>query len=334
MLNNGLQGFILIMIGSDLKMSRSTPNSFQDDINRLVHVFLNRIEQLKMRLIYGVQILRGTNGKELRFDDDGNIYYDGDRQNLFTIETQNYGHAGTAGYSTNSQFPYLHSLSDVQEIFADAGLIRLNTGVNTIYDASFELQYDAAGSYAKLYQAYLDMNSNKITNLATPTASTDAATKAYVDSVGGGGVTDHGALSGLADDDHPQYMKNLDEDSTPELAGDINFANYDAYYCNLLYFYDNTGNNVLGTGASGQIMAVSGLNGSVLGYGSGGTVNTQFGVNSSHVYSNAELDMNENKIYLYDSGTDSTSVYFWADTVNNKVIWHVPTGWTFDTTVG
>lgn len=34
----------------------------------------------------------------------------------------------------------------------------------------------------------LDMASNKITNLATPTNGTDAATKAYVDSAGGGGL--------------------------------------------------------------------------------------------------------------------------------------------------
>lgn len=27
---------------------------------------------------------------------------------------------------------------------------------------------------------------------------------------GGGGVTDHGALTGLSDDDHPQYLKVAD----------------------------------------------------------------------------------------------------------------------------
>jgi len=48
----------------------------------------------------------------------------------------------------------------------------------------------------------MDMRSRRIVALATPTADADAATKAYVDSVG---VSDHGALTGLADDDHTQY---------------------------------------------------------------------------------------------------------------------------------
>jgi len=50
----------------------------------------------------------------------------------------------------------------------------------------------------------LPMGANKIANLGTPTVSTDAATKQYVDD-NAGGVTNHGALTGLADDDHSQY---------------------------------------------------------------------------------------------------------------------------------
>jgi hypothetical protein len=34
-----------------------------------------------------------------------------------------------------------------------------------------------------------------------------------IDSVGGGGVTDHGALTGLADDDHTQYLNNARGDA-------------------------------------------------------------------------------------------------------------------------
>ena len=41
----------------------------------------------------------------------------------------------------------------------------------------------------------------------TPTLSAHLATKQYVDdNSGGGGVTDHGALTGLGDDDHTQYL--------------------------------------------------------------------------------------------------------------------------------
>lgn len=41
----------------------------------------------------------------------------------------------------------------------------------------------------------------------TPTAPAHLATKAYVDAGGGSGVSDHGDLTGLADDDHPQYIR-------------------------------------------------------------------------------------------------------------------------------
>ena len=49
----------------------------------------------------------------------------------------------------------------------------------------------------------LDMGTHKITSLVDPTSNQHAATKKYVDD--NVGVTDHGALTGLADDDHTQY---------------------------------------------------------------------------------------------------------------------------------
>ena len=54
----------------------------------------------------------------------------------------------------------------------------------------------------------MNMDSNRITNAADPVDPQDYVTLAYADSNytgGGGGVTDHGALTGLADDDHTQY---------------------------------------------------------------------------------------------------------------------------------
>ena len=38
---------------------------------------------------------------------------------------------------------------------------------------------------------------------------------------GGGGVTDHGALTGLGDDDHTQYLEDLVDDVAPTLGGDL-----------------------------------------------------------------------------------------------------------------
>ena len=39
-----------------------------------------------------------------------------------------------------------------------------------------------------------------------------------------GSTVDHGNLGGLGDDDHPQYLKNLSEDTTPELGGTLDLA--------------------------------------------------------------------------------------------------------------
>lgn len=60
-------------------------------------------------------------------------------------------------------------------------------------------------SGARAMAGILAMGGFRITGLGTPLADTDAATKAYADSAGG--VSDHGGLTGLSDDDHPQYLK-------------------------------------------------------------------------------------------------------------------------------
>lgn len=60
----------------------------------------------------------------------------------------------------------------------------------------------------------LDMNSNHVINVADPVADGDAVNLRTLRSVvgtgggggGEGGVSDHGLLTGLADDDHPQYF--------------------------------------------------------------------------------------------------------------------------------
>lgn len=49
------------------------------------------------------------------------------------------------------------------------------------------------------------------------TADAPGAVTVTVSSGGGGGVTDHGALTGLADDDHPQYVRG----SLVDAAGDL-----------------------------------------------------------------------------------------------------------------
>jgi len=62
------------------------------------------------------------------------------------------------------------------------GIVFLAIGAYTIYAA---IPSPGHGTSDLEGDASLNMNSNKITNLAAPTADTDAATKAYVDASGG-----------------------------------------------------------------------------------------------------------------------------------------------------
>jgi len=61
-------------------------------------------------------------------------------------------------------------------------IVFLAIGAYTIYAA---IPSPGHGTSALEGNASLNMNSNKIINLTTPTAATDAATKAYVDAAGG-----------------------------------------------------------------------------------------------------------------------------------------------------
>jgi hypothetical protein len=92
-------------------------------------------------------------------------------------------------------------IDDVDDIQAydGTGVVMRNSG------ASSRIAL-APTSYAFLAYANANMNTSyKIINLANPTLNQDAATKYYVDTHGG--VTDHGALTGLADYDHDQYLR-------------------------------------------------------------------------------------------------------------------------------
>lgn len=62
-----------------------------------------------------------------------------------------------------------------------ASVDALNTNFDLI-ETALENTLSRDGTSPNSMSAVIDMNSNKITNLATPTSNTDAATKAYVDS--------------------------------------------------------------------------------------------------------------------------------------------------------
>lgn len=78
-------------------------------------------------------------------------------------------------------------------------------------------------NYINYHNANIDMNTYKIVDLADPTTDQEAATKKYVDDTTG--VTDHGALTGLTDDDHTQYLLVA---GTRAMTGDLTFNKTDA----------------------------------------------------------------------------------------------------------
>ena len=118
-------------------------------------------------------------------------------------------------------------------------LSALNDNITNLADA-IDLLISRDGTSPNTLTASIDMNSNRIVNLATPTATTDAVTRAYVDSavsgVSGGQeththvmsqITDAGALATKAtvdtaeiEDDAVTTAKVLDDNVTPpKIAG-------------------------------------------------------------------------------------------------------------------
>jgi hypothetical protein len=69
---------------------------------------------------------------------------------------------------------------------------------------AFENTLSRDGSTPNSLLADIDMNSNKILNVANGTNATDAVNLGQLQSIVA--ATDHGLLSGLNDDDHPQYL--------------------------------------------------------------------------------------------------------------------------------
>lgn len=125
------------------------------------------------------------------------------------VITRNVPDTQEVDYLANDAFP-----AESHERALDKLTMRLQQRANDLARALLLGITDTDGSGA--YEA----GGNRIEGLGTPTADTDAATKAYVDTAvgsggggGGGGVTDHGALTGLADDDHTQYHNDARGDA-------------------------------------------------------------------------------------------------------------------------
>jgi hypothetical protein len=86
---------------------------------------------------------------------------------------------------------HLADASDAHDASAISNIPAGNLAATNLQTAVNELQSDVDGRVARAgdtMTGVLDLGGFKITSLGTPVAATDAATKAYADSVGGGGL--------------------------------------------------------------------------------------------------------------------------------------------------
>lgn len=90
------------------------------------------------------------------------------------------------------------TLSDLSSLTDETAAIAAINANSALIETALENTFSRDGTSPNTMSTQLDMNSNKITNLATPTAGADAATKAYVDSVSS--VADIGDLTELVND--------------------------------------------------------------------------------------------------------------------------------------
>jgi hypothetical protein len=154
--------------------------------------------------------------------------------------------------------------------------------------------------------------------------------------IGGGGVTDHGALTGLADDDHTQYFKT---DGTRVMTGPIQFQNggsadevstdsasdstsvlltssavQEAISSNLVFTEDGSNNIVGGTGATGDFLT-TGIRNFIAGVNAGsaiseGSNNVFVGFNAGEDTStgNNNIGIGANALTQLTTGSDNIGI--------------------------
>jgi hypothetical protein len=247
---------------------------------------------------------------------------------------------------------YFNDLDNVQDINAQTGSVgTLGVTTATIGTLNVNTALNVGGD--------IDMNNNKITEVGTPTISSDAATKGYVDD--NSGVSDHGALTGLSDDDHPQYFK---ADGTRGMSGYINMNNNPIINCssldmdgiidmNLHNIVDCGNFSAAGTGSFGGdvdmngngINELSNIYGQNTGILTDDTIHFFTYTGSAYDYT---MGMNKNgvevyddlylvsgsKLYLYKGSTDAASMYITRDNTSGNMIFHLPSGKSVEWQVG
>jgi hypothetical protein len=137
-----------------------------------------------------------------------------------------------------------------------------------------------------------------------------------LEGAGGGGVTDHGALTGLSDDDHPQYHNNTRGDARYALTG----HNHDATYVNESD-HTKAAHESLGMVSAKQILLLWREGPLVVGNGPG--IPTPFPFTITDIESSLDVA----------GSTSNVVLHVWQDGVNVQTITFAP-GETTDSLTG
>lgn len=99
------------------------------------------------------------------------------------------------------------TLTDIATTINTTSSVNSINANNALIEAALENTLSRDGTSPNTMGANLDMNSNKIVNLSTPTANADAATKLYVDTVAATGVAGEDGTNGTDGEDGwtPQF---------------------------------------------------------------------------------------------------------------------------------
>ena len=115
---------------------------------------------------------------------------------------------------------------------------KMTLGVNVNGVTTTMVEIDGSNNKVKIYNP-LDMSSNKIINLGTPTLSTDAATKAYVDASGGASWSAYPATQNVT-------MANFDLSGVTNIRGSSTAAGKVTFPSGLIDMCGNTATLAMG----------------------------------------------------------------------------------------
>ena len=185
----------------------------------------------------------------------------------------------------------------------------LNDNNNQLLYATQETINRRLDSTGGTMSGQLDMGNNKIVNLATPTADTDAATKKYIDDVAIAGIgpgTARQLLQTNAGATAVEFTSNIDIPGTLDVTGVATFDSDTTFASTGAITIPDGTNAERPTGVTGMIRfntdltQFEGYNGSawssIGGGATGGGADTVFLENSNTVTTNYELTANKNAV--------------------------------------